>query len=506
MAAKEAFPDNGSAPPFDANWTPEEQQNVSSRLTDSLKHHSGYASEKSAHHLVKRAKKKPKDESLIGTICALICEHQIGLSVNLLLLLFLTHVCFPRARRRTQKFFRLSYHDAESGLYTSGVDDISFVAFWIVVFTGLRVAVMDYILYPLAGLGGIKAKKEKVRFAEQAWLLVYYTVFWTLGMYIMYNSAYWFNLKEMWTHWPIRRMDGLFKWYYLVQFAFWLQQILVVNVEERRKDYAQMFTHHIITITLIFTSYGYYQMRVGNVILCVMDVVDIILPAAKMLKYLGFTTACDVAFGIFMATWLVTRHIFFPMVCWSIYADGIPSACYHSDTGVVVTATSDPESYVKDGGTAIWRNILQTYLDPEGLVCWNPTIRWSFIGLLLALQVLALIWFAMIVRVAWRVVNGNRADDVRSDDEGEEEEEFDTEEFVGPKVSNGAAKVNLGMAPVEEDVGVESLTFTRRTSPGIRTFKRSGGRGGSGRASGISIPGHGDRKELLGRIGCDKPS
>lgn len=105
-----------------------------------------------------------------------------GLSINLLLLLFLTHVCFPRARRRTEKFFQLSYYDAESGLYTSGIDDLPFVVFWIVVFTGLRATVMDYILYPLASFGGIKTKKEKVRFAEQAWLLIYYTVFWTLGM------------------------------------------------------------------------------------------------------------------------------------------------------------------------------------------------------------------------------------------------------------------------------------------------------------------------------------
>lgn len=94
----------------------------------------------------------------------------------------------------------------------------------------------------------------------------------------MYNSDYWLNMRHMWTDWPNREMDGLSKWYYLVQFAFWLQQILVVNIEERRKDYAQMFTHHIITSALIFTSYGYHQTKVGNMILCLMDVVDILLP------------------------------------------------------------------------------------------------------------------------------------------------------------------------------------------------------------------------------------
>lgn len=96
----------------------------------------------------------------------------------------------------------------------------------------------------------------------------------------MYNTKYWFNLRELWTGFPTREMTGLFKRYYLVQAAFWLQQIVVVNIEERRKDYWQMFTHHIITSALIFGSYGYYQTKVGNAILCTMDVVDIALPVS----------------------------------------------------------------------------------------------------------------------------------------------------------------------------------------------------------------------------------
>ena len=56
------------------------------------------------------------------------------------------------------------------------------------------------------------------------------------------------------------------------------------NVEEKRKDYAEMFTHHIFTTTLLFLSYGYYHMRVGIVILCIMDFVDIILPVSVGLE------------------------------------------------------------------------------------------------------------------------------------------------------------------------------------------------------------------------------
>lgn len=82
----------------------------------------------------------------------------------------------------------------------------------------------------------------------------------------------------MWNQYPTSAMTGLFKFYYLAQFAFWLQQIVVVHIEDRRKDHWQMFTHHIITSLLMLMSYGWYQTKVGNVILCIMDVVDIILP------------------------------------------------------------------------------------------------------------------------------------------------------------------------------------------------------------------------------------
>ena len=67
------------------------------------------------------------------------------------------------------------------------------------------------------------------------------------------------------------------KGYMLLQLAFWLQQVLVINIEERRKDHWQMLTHHFITIPLIYCSYRYGYTPVGNVILVLMDVSDLFL-------------------------------------------------------------------------------------------------------------------------------------------------------------------------------------------------------------------------------------
>ena len=85
-------------------------------------------------------------------------------------------------RPRTIHYFTLSYFDEQTGLYNHGWDDFKLVTLWIIIFTALRAATMDYILIPTAKRLGIHKKKATVRFAEQAWLLIYYSVFWTLGM------------------------------------------------------------------------------------------------------------------------------------------------------------------------------------------------------------------------------------------------------------------------------------------------------------------------------------
>jgi acyl-CoA-dependent ceramide synthase len=205
-----------------------------------------------------------------------------------------------------------------------------------------------------------------------------------------------------------------------------------------------------------------------------------------MLNYLKLSTACDVAFGIFMVVWFFARHVYFLMVCWSIHSTVqhvIPYACFSSVTKERVLDESKLNS--------VGQNILQPFLDPEGPVCFNNKIRLAFLGTLLALQVITIMWYVLIVRIAWRVVKGGNADDERSDDDEEVEMIEELDEHQDQK--QGRAEPLL-----EEDVGVESISFKNRGSPPWKLRK------GQASASGVTLPGHSDRKELLGRIGCDK--
>ena len=94
----------------------------------------------------------------------------------------MTHLFFPRARPSTRKFHLLSYHDPKTNKYALGWDDFYMVMYSIIVLTGLRAATMDFALVPLAQVLGIGRKKDKIRFAEQAWILIYDSAMWTIGV------------------------------------------------------------------------------------------------------------------------------------------------------------------------------------------------------------------------------------------------------------------------------------------------------------------------------------
>lgn len=99
--------------------------------------------------------------------------------------------------------------------------------------------------------------------------------------YLYYKSPYYLRMDTLWTDWPQRELSGLMKCYILCQWAFWIQQVIVINIEQRRKDHWQMLSHHIVTIILVAASYAYHQSRIGHLILILMDVVDLVFPVGS---------------------------------------------------------------------------------------------------------------------------------------------------------------------------------------------------------------------------------
>ncbi|KAI0796838.1 longevity assurance proteins LAG1/LAC1 [Abortiporus biennis] len=228
--------------------------------------------------------------------------------------------------------------------------------------------------------------RHVIRFAEQGWSVIYYTYQFLFGIYIHHNlPTSVLNPVDVWLNYPHIPLAGPLKYYYLTQNAFYMHQILILNAEARRKDHWQMMTHHLITVPLMLSSYYYNYTRVGCLIMMLMDMCDIFLPLAKMLRYLSLSTLCDITFGCFLLSWLVTRHFLFVIVIKSTYLD----------TARLIRFVWEPE---------------RDHYMTRGMYI-------GFVTMLTALQIIQLMWFWMIVRVAYRVISGQGAEDTRSDSE-----------------------------------------------------------------------------------------
>lgn len=221
---------------------------------------------------------------------------------------------------------------------------------------------------------------------------------------------------------------------------------------------------------------------------------------AKLLKYLHYRVACDIAFGVFMVTWLITRHALYLTVCWSIYHTLpriITSGCYVGGMENLAGPFDPPNDF---------SHYVFPFRDPEGLVCWDSSVTNMFLYLLLGLQVILCLWFVMILKVAWKVIQGGEAEDSRSDDEESEGELVEEDELLDT-IPNKEETPHQPKSyfeiqpPLEEEVGVEGIRLTPgRTSPARRVKK------GEASTTAVSLRGHSAHKELLGRIGCDKQS
>ena len=216
-----------------------------------------------------------------------------------------------------------------------------------------------------------------------------------------------------------------------------------------------------------------------------------------MLKYMNFRMACDIAFGVFLVVWFIARQVLYLLVCYSVYAHiplEITYGCYWGSASNLQGPISPPD---------LFSHLIQPFRDPEGLICWDNKIKWAFLSVLIALQVILLMWFGMILRVAYKVLRGGEAEDSRSDDEleeGNDERGSDSPEKEENMSNEQGELLAIEVSrPLEEEVDVEAINLSSSRKISSRRFRKGGGT-----ASGVTIPS--DRKELLGRIGCDKGS
>lgn len=159
------------------------------------------------------------------------------------------------------------------------------------------------------------------KFCENSWRCLYYTYSFLYGLIILWDKPWLWDINHCYYNYPFHPVTDDVWWYYMVSMAFYWSLSFSQFFDVRRKDFWQMFIHHIATIVLMCFSWVGNLTRIGTLVLLVHDCADILLEAAKMAKYANYQKLCDCIFVVFTILWIVTRVGVFPF--WIIYSTSV---------------------------------------------------------------------------------------------------------------------------------------------------------------------------------------
>lgn len=294
--------------------------------------------------------------------------------------------------REIASWFLKPQHITSWGMAHVGPRDVCLVATAFITVIAGRALLQLFFYLLLKTARKDLSIKTRIRFTEQTWCLLYYGSAALWGFTLLKSQPYGWDARTLWVDFPHYYIDPAVKHYYLSLLAYWFTQVLVIHIEDRRKDHFQMLTHHFVTCALVVGSYLYSYTRIGHLVLIMMDTVDVFLSLAKCSKYLGLPGyITDIVFILFLISWVLLRH--FVYMYEMIYAAFV--------------------AFSSLNGRCVYDSTLKT----RPIQCFSPGIHYVFFALAMLLQAITMVWLVMIVKIVLRVVKGDGAADTRSDSE-----------------------------------------------------------------------------------------
>ncbi|KAH8156093.1 hypothetical protein CIB48_g12156 [Xylaria polymorpha] len=159
------------------------------------------------------------------------------------------------------------------------------------------------------------------------------------------------------------------------------------------KDFKELVGHHIVSLALIALSYRFHFTYMGLAVYITHDISDFFLATSKTLNYIDHW-ATGPYFFLFMCIWGYLRHYLNLRIIWSLFTEFKTIGPYELNW--------ETQQYKCDISFVIT------------------------LALLSSLQALNLFWWFFIVRIAYRFVVYQTADDDRSEAEVSDTEEIET--------------------------------------------------------------------------------
>lgn len=247
---------------------------------------------------------------------------------------------------------------------------------------------------------GRRVRASKVeKFGQSFMEVLFYSGSFILGFLVVQDQAWVWPSESWWQNHVIsgkgsqlREANYEVRFFYVLYCCRYMQGLISVFFREhRRKDYIGKVIHHLATVLVIIMSFSFDYIRVGCVIMVLLDAGDPPLHLAKMCKYVSevrgpnqhfWSSLADLFFGTFALVFTFTRMGCYGYTTWS--------------------ATVEIYRVVAPG---------LSWADAVVHVGFRPVACWLLLWVLMALQVF---WEWQLVKAIYKILTQGDLVDTRS--------------------------------------------------------------------------------------------
>lgn len=206
------------------------------------------------------------------------------------------------------------HHNVTDGLdtqgvvnYTYGAKDLCLTFFYFLIAIVMHAIVQEYLLDKLNRKMHLSKMKHS-KFNESGQLLIFYLVSFLWGADIIRKEGYFPGIARLWEGYPHNEMSFMFKFYFIIQLAYWLHCYPELYFQKTKKD---EMSARITTATLHLIFFGVsYVLNFSRIALCLSVMhylVETVFHASRLLLFAERNKAADHGYAVWNVLFVLVR-------------------------------------------------------------------------------------------------------------------------------------------------------------------------------------------------------
>lgn len=191
-------------------------------------------------------------------------------------------------------------------LYSHGIKDLFTVFFYLLICIVIHAVIQEYILDKLNRKMHLSKVKHS-KFNESGQLMVFYFASAAWGADTIIREGF-VSINQLWEGYPHAQLSFMFKFYFIIQLAYWLHNFPELYFQKVKKDEIQSRVQYtVLYLVFIGAAYALNMNRIAVCLLVLHCIVECVFHLARLIYFADKVEISNNVFMVFNVLFVLVR-------------------------------------------------------------------------------------------------------------------------------------------------------------------------------------------------------